>query len=133
MNQISEGDHKQLAIWAADCAESVLPQFESQYTDDRPRKAIEAVRAWTRGERTVSEVRKLAFAAHAAARSGNSVQAKSAARAAGHAAATAHVPRHAKYAAVYAVKADRERQLVHLPEHLVQLLDIPDIVKSCML
>ena len=38
-------------LFAADCAEHVLPIFERAYpTDDRPRKAIEAARAYARGE-----------------------------------------------------------------------------------
>jgi len=42
---------RSLALWAADCAERVLPYFEEKYPrDDRPRKAIEAARAWARGE-----------------------------------------------------------------------------------
>jgi hypothetical protein len=39
------------ALFAADCAERVLPIFEQRYPqDDRPRKAIEAARQWARGE-----------------------------------------------------------------------------------
>jgi hypothetical protein len=38
-------------LFAADCAERVLPLFEDKYPqDDRPRKAIEAARAYARGE-----------------------------------------------------------------------------------
>jgi hypothetical protein len=37
--------------FAADCAERVLPLFEARHRgDDRPRRAIEAARAFTRGE-----------------------------------------------------------------------------------
>jgi hypothetical protein len=62
-------DHKTLAIWATDCAEHVLSYFEEKYpNDDRPRKAVEAGRAWVRGEIKMSEARTAAFAAHAAAR-----------------------------------------------------------------
>jgi len=40
-----------LALRAADRAESVLAHFEVRHPrDDRPRKAIEAGRAWARGE-----------------------------------------------------------------------------------
>jgi len=99
-------DHKALAIWAADCAEQALPCFEREYPKDgRPRKAIEAVRAWVRGEITVSEARKAASGSHAAARDANHAAARAAARAAGHAAATAHAAGHAPHAAEYAVKA----------------------------
>ena len=38
-------------LFAADCAENVLPIFEKKSpNDDRPRKAIEAARAFARGE-----------------------------------------------------------------------------------
>ena len=34
-------------LWACDCAERVLPVFETKYPDDvRPRRALEAARAW---------------------------------------------------------------------------------------
>lgn len=128
MKKIDEKNHKRLAIWAADCAEQVLPFFESRYQDDRPRKAIEAARAWVRGELKISETRLFAFAAHAAARDANSCEAKAAARSAGHAAATAHVPSHATYAAAYAAKAsmdtnaEKEWQLQCLPKHLESIL-----------
>ena len=98
-------DQKKLALWAADCAERVLPYFEAQQPDDtRPRQAIAAVRAWQRGELTVSQARAAAFAAHAAARE-TSGAAIFAARAAGQAAGVAHVPGHARHAAAYALKA----------------------------
>lgn len=104
--QFDEPDHKQLALWAADCAERVLPHFGARHPqDDRPRRAIEAVRAWVKGERTVGEARVAAFAAHAAARDADGAAARAAARAAGHAAATAHVATHARHAAAYAAKA----------------------------
>jgi len=117
--------HQTLALWAADCAEHVLPVFEQNYPEDnRPRQAIEAVRAWVRGELTVGEVRKFAFTAHAAARSANNPKAIAAARSAGHAAATAHVASHAQYAARYAHKAsdnpesEKDWQMLCLPEEI---------------
>ncbi|MFC2082410.1 putative immunity protein [Candidatus Bipolaricaulota bacterium] len=104
--KLDEADQRALALWAADCAEHALPTFEKQHPDDkRPREAIEAGRAWARGELAVSEARTAAFAAHAAARDANEPAARAAARAAGHAAATAHVADHARYATDYALKA----------------------------
>ena len=48
---LEDADHHLLALWAADCAEHVLHLFEAVAPEDgRPRQAIEAVRAWTRGE-----------------------------------------------------------------------------------
>jgi hypothetical protein len=98
--------HKLLVLWATDCAEHVLQYFEKEYPeDDRPRKAIEAGRAWARGEITMGEVRAAAFAAHAAARAADHTAARAAARAAGQAAGTAHAAGHAPHAADYAVIA----------------------------
>ena len=103
---LSKRDHRTLAIWATDCAEHVLPYFEEKYPkDNRPRKAIEAGRAWVSGEIVMSEARTAAFAAHAAARDANQDATRAAARAAGHAAATAHVAGHAVHAATYAARA----------------------------
>ena len=103
---LSKLDHKTLVIWATDCAGHVLPYFEEKYLkDNRPRKAIEAGRAWIRGEIAMSEARTAAFAAHAAARYANPDAARAAARAAGHAAVTAHVADHAVHAATYAARA----------------------------
>jgi len=103
---LSKQDHRTLVLWATDCAEHVLPYFEERYPqDNRPRKAIEAGRAWARGEIAMSEARTAAFATHAAARDTNEAAACAAARAAGHAAATAHVVGHAVHTATYAAKA----------------------------
>ncbi len=97
---------KTAALWAADCAERVLALFEAVCPDDsRPREAIEGARAWVRGEIRVGPARKLALAAHAAARGTDVPSARLAARAAGHAVATAHVATHAIGAPWYAVKA----------------------------
>lgn len=99
-------EQRKLALWAADCAGHVLPFFETKHMeDDRPRLAIEAARAWVRGEIECGEARDAAVAAHAAAREADEGAARDAARAAGHAAATAHMVAHARHAAAYAVRA----------------------------
>jgi hypothetical protein len=108
---VDKTDHKTLAIWAADCAERVLPYFEEKAPEDtRPRKAIQACREWARtGVFRMADVRKTALAAHAAARDVKEANvARSAARAAGQAAATPHVPRHSVGAAIYAATAVRD-------------------------
>ncbi|NYZ74875.1 hypothetical protein H0O03_01255 [Candidatus Micrarchaeota archaeon] len=125
--KLSTQDRRVLARWAADCAEHVLLYFEKEYpTDDRPRKAIEAARAWARGRTTVGEARKASVAAHAAARRAKDVAARAAARAAGQAVATAHMAGHAPHAANYAAAAagaagiakEREWQNQRLPKRL---------------
>jgi hypothetical protein len=108
---VKKTNHATLAIWAADCAERVLPYFEKKYPkDDRPRKAIAACREWARtGVFRMSDVRGASLASHAAAReAGEFDPARSAARAAGQAIATAHVPTHSIAAAIYAATAIRD-------------------------
>ncbi|MFH1236076.1 MAG: hypothetical protein V1685_04035 [Parcubacteria group bacterium] len=105
-------DHRLLGIWAADCVERALPYFEEKYAEDfRPRKAIEALRAWVQtGTFRMTDIRRDSLAAHAAARAVKEQDnaARSAARAAGQAVATAHVPTHALGAALYAATAVRD-------------------------
>lgn len=104
-------NHKTLATWALDCAERVLPYFESRYPeDDRPRVAIETGRAWVKtGVFRMAVIRKAALDSHSAAREVKDDEvARSVARAAGQAVATAHVPTHALAAAVYAATAIRD-------------------------
>jgi len=104
--RIDPRTHISLALRAAESAESVLTHFEVRHPgDDRPRKAIEAGRAWARGELAMTKARTAAFAAHAAAREAGHPAARFAARAAGQAAATAHVAGHARHAEAYAAKA----------------------------
>ena len=104
---LQEADHQLLAIWAADCAQHVLHLFEEkQPNDDRPHRAIELVRAWARGEITMTQARTAAGHAMAAARV-LSGAAREAAYSAGQAAAVAHVAAHELGAAAYAIRAVR--------------------------
>ena len=104
---LDDSDHRLLALWAADCAEHVLPLFEAvQPLDPRPRHAVEQARAWTRGEVTMTQARSAGGHANAAARD-LSGAARHAAFAAGQAAVVAHVAAHQLGAAAYAIKAAR--------------------------
>jgi hypothetical protein len=104
---LTDPDHQLLALWAAACAEHVLELFESSRPEDpRPRLAIEQIRAWVRGEITMTQSRAAAGHAMAAAR-GLVGAARHAAYAAGQAAAVAHVAAHELGAAAYAIKAAR--------------------------
>jgi len=102
---LQHGDHQLLAMWAADCAEHVLPHFaQARPGDDRPRRAIELGRAWARGEMTWWDNRTAAGHANAAARDLRGAP-RHAAYAAGQAAAVGHVAAHELGAAAYAIKA----------------------------
>ena len=85
-----------------------MPLFEKERpNDNRPRKAIDALREWAEGTRELGmkEVRTLSLDAHAAARDAKTDPARFAARAAGQAVATWHVPTHALGAFGYAGRA----------------------------
>lgn len=102
---LTDADHHALALWAAACAEHVLPLFEAVRPDDtRPREAIAAARAWTRGELPMMQTRALGGHAMGAARDLGGAP-RFAAYAAGQAAVVAHVAEHDLGAAAYAIKA----------------------------
>jgi immunity protein 5 of polymorphic toxin system len=104
---LTDADHRLLALWAASCAEHVLPLFESaQPRDARPRRAIEHARAWVLGEVGMRQARAAGGHAMGAARELRGA-ARNAAYAAGQAAAVAHVAAHELGAAAYAIKAAR--------------------------
>ena len=104
---LTDSDHQLLALWAAACAEHVLPLFEAvQPSDPRPRRAIEQARAWVRGEVKMMQARAAGGAANSAARPLRGA-ARFAAYAAGQAAVVAHVAAHELGAAAYAIKAAR--------------------------
>jgi len=104
---LSDSDHQLLALWAASCAEHVLPLFEAvQPADPRPRQAIEQARAWVRGEIPMSQARAAGGHAQGAARDLTGA-ARWAAYAAGQAGVVAHVAAHELGAAAYAIKAAR--------------------------
>ncbi|MFT3886837.1 MAG: hypothetical protein QM713_01550 [Arachnia sp.] len=104
---LTDADHQHLAVWAALCAEHVLPLFEAvQPDDDRPRRAIEAARAWARGELAMMAARAAGGHAMGAARPLTGA-ARFAAYAAGQAACVGHVAEHDLGAAAYAIKAVR--------------------------
>ena len=104
---LQDADHRLLALWAADCAGHVLHLFEqARPGDDRPRRAIEAARAWARGEITMMQARAAGGHAMGAARELKG-PAREAAFAAGQSAVVAHVAAHELGAAAYAIRAAR--------------------------
>lgn len=103
---LSESERREVAAWAADCAERVLVVFEAEApADGRPRDAISRARAYARGELdTAGEIRRR-FVAGRAAHAVSAPAAVAAARAAAQAAGVAHMGAHALGAAAYAAKA----------------------------
>lgn len=104
---LTDPHHHLLALWAAECAEHVLPRFERERPHDRrPHQALAHVRAWTRGEVSMMDSRAAGGHAMAAARPLRGA-ARFAAYAAGQAACVAHVPEHDLGAAAYAITSAR--------------------------
>lgn len=102
---LTDADHQLLALWAADCAEHVLPLFDAVRPDDpRPREAVAHARAWARGEVGMMRARAAGGHAMGAARDLRGAP-RYAAYAAGQAACVGHVAAHDLGAAAYAVKA----------------------------
>ncbi|MHB8893653.1 MAG: putative immunity protein [Candidatus Geothermincolia bacterium] len=101
-------NHRELGVWASECAVRVLHYFEEQCPDDhRPRQALEALQAWIdTGAFSMKTIRGASLDAHSAAKEmGNDSAAASAAHAAGQAVGTAHAPMHCLGAANYSLQA----------------------------
>jgi hypothetical protein len=98
-----------VALWAADCAEHVLPLFQAEApSDGRPEDAIARARAFGAGELSAAGEIRRRFVAGRAASAVSSRAAKAAARSAAQAAGVAHMGAHALGAAAYAAMAAGE-------------------------
>jgi len=105
-------DKRDALRWALDCAEHLLPIFQSVNPDDpRPKECIIIGRAWLNGTIPFKQVRATALAAHAAARATQDPYAVATARACGHAIATIHVQTHAIGVTIYGLKACKDENL----------------------
>ncbi|WP_433731516.1 putative immunity protein [Actinoplanes sp. CA-051413] len=132
---LTDADHRLLALWAASCAEHVLPFFEAaRPADPRPRQAIEHARAWVRGEVKMMQARAAGGHAMGAARD-LAGAARHAAYAAGQAAVVAHVAAHELGAAAYAIKAARaaEGEAAGRLECRWQRDQLPDAIRDLVL
>ena len=103
---LSEADRRTVALWAADCAERVLPLFEAEApSDGHPADAIARARAFGRGELDAAGQIRQRFVAGRAASAVADPAAIAAARSAAQASGVAHMGAHALGAAAYAAKA----------------------------
>lgn len=105
---IEKQKHRTLVLWCIECAERVLRIFEEKYPQDkRPREAVEAAKAWARGEIKMHVAKKAAHAAHNAATAvaEENPAACAAARAMGHVVGTVHVETHAMGLVMYGITA----------------------------
>ncbi|QWP75836.1 hypothetical protein J5226_19835 [Lysobacter sp. K5869] len=89
---LAEDELREVAAYAAACARSALPLFESiSPADARPREAIAAAEAFAAGQPRTAALRAAAWSAYAAAREADVATAAHAAHAASHAAAAAYL------------------------------------------
>lgn len=103
---LSEADRRIVALWAADCAERVLPLFVAEAPDDdRPTDAIARARAFGRGELDAAGQIRVRFVAGRAAKAVTGQATIAAARSAAQASGVCHMGAHALGAAAYAAKA----------------------------
>ncbi len=104
--EVLTGRQRPMAQWALDCAERVLPAFESRLPQPLPASSH---RGWPRvgqhGRFSMATIRTASLNAHAAAKLADDAAATAVAHAAGHAVATAHGPQHAYGGAYYALRA----------------------------
>jgi hypothetical protein len=117
--------HTTLALWAAKCAQRVLPLYERTAKDPRPRNAILIGKAWAAGSVKTKVAMKASLAAHAAARVAQDPIATAAARAAGQAVATAHCADHSMGALLYVLKIHRLRGTSFDREFKAQIAKLP--------
>jgi hypothetical protein len=136
---LTDENHRLLGLCAAACAEHVLPLFEAeQLSDPRPRQAIEAARAWARGDLPMMQARAAGGHAMAAARLLRG-PAREAAFSAGQAAVVAHVAAHELGAAAYAIRAARvsvpaaQRDAAGRMECRWQREQLPDRIRTLVL
>jgi len=88
--------HRTLVMWALDCAQEPLRNFESMFPKElRPRRALELSEAWAKGEIKMTEAKRAILDAHAVAKEIDDEECISLLHAIGHAGATVHVETHA--------------------------------------
>ncbi len=136
---LTDADHRLLALWAATCADHVLPLFLAVRPDDpRPQQAIALAREWVRGTATMTAARTAAGHANGAARDLQGAP-RFAAYAAAQAAVVAHVAAHELGAAAYAIKAVRAAAHAASAEHAGrqecqwQREQLPDAIRALVL
>lgn len=107
LSLIEKQKHRTLVLWALEYAEELANKFETKYPNEyRPREAVNACRAWSRGEIKMPIAKKAIHAAHnVATEISDDIIYCSIARAIGQAVATVHVETHAIGGAFYALTA----------------------------
>lgn len=128
---LSGENHRQLAIWACNCARHVIP-LPGEELGPEIEQVLLTAESWSNSSATVGDARQASLKAINLANGSTDPVTVAMARSAGHAAATAHMADHALEAAMYALKAvklagkpveqERKWQNSQLPEEIKVLV-----------
>lgn len=89
-------NHRTLVMWALNCGQDTLKQFEEKYSNEnRPRICLEKCEIWARGKIKMPEARRAILNCHATAKKINDEEYGDLCHGIGHAGATVHVGTHA--------------------------------------
>lgn len=107
LDAICRHNHRTLVLWALEYAQELTCRFEERYAQEtRPRAALEAARAWSRGAIKMPQAQQAILAAHRAAAELEDDRVYCAlAHAVGQAVSTVHVETHAIGGPMYALTA----------------------------
>lgn len=98
--------HRTLVMWALDCAEITLIEFEEKYPEERrPRNCLALCEEWARGKIKMNEAKRAILDAHAVAKEIDDPEYEALCHAIGHAGATVHVGTHALGLPMYELTA----------------------------
>lgn len=96
IERIQLQNHRTLVMWALDCANSTLAEFEAKYPDEiRPRTCLELCEDWARGKIKMPKAKRAILDSHAVAKEITNSEYGNLCHAIGHAGATVHVETHA--------------------------------------
>ncbi|WP_409228635.1 putative immunity protein [Gudongella sp. SC589] len=106
VERMGKQNHRTLVLWALDCGEAALGDFEAVFPGEmRPRKCLESCRMWARGEIKMKDAKRAILDAHAVAKEIDDEACIALCHAIGHAGATVHVGSHAIGLPVYELTA----------------------------
>ena len=106
INLIQLLNHRTLVMWALDCANLTLEQFEAKYPEEqRPRTCLELCEAWARGIIKMPIAKRAILDSHAVAKEIDDKEYGTLCHAIGHAGATVHVETHALGLPIYELTA----------------------------
>lgn len=106
VERMGEQNHRTLVLWALDCGEAALCDFESVFPGEmRPRKCLESCRMWARGQIKMKDAKRAILDSHAVAKEIDDEAGKALCHGIGHAGATVHVSSHAIGLPIYELTA----------------------------